>query len=348
LSDLVPYLREDRGLFLLLLFSARAVTGVSVENVVWFAPSMLSVLLALSSFLLVREGTGRLWISSFAAMLSVVSFQTTLGIYAGIIANWFALSIANFTFALIIRSIRLRSLLMALASIALSLAILAAYAYLWVVAVGELLLALVGAIAGFRAYDLNDWRHDVGFLSGVILGVVLIAFGFAFVVVTPLLGLRPEGLDPSSWLALGWRYAQAVSGESISSAVTTLASNLSSGGSRVELPFLGLLSILGLIDHTPQTRSFTKIIAAMVLVPFVIELVPNAPSYFPLRGLYLMPLYMLGALGVGSIIRRVNGKESPWRTQSGLAFAGTFVAYLFLSHLGCTLRMFGLPLLPLP
>jgi hypothetical protein len=118
--------------------------------------------------------------------------------------------------------------------------------------------------------------------------------------------------------------------------------------SRVQLPFAALLSILGLLDHAPRTRSFTKIIAAMVLVPLAIEVVPNAPSYFSLRGLYLIPLYMLVALGAGSVIRRVNGRESAWKSPSGLAFAGAFTAYVFLSQLSYTLRMFGLPLLPLP
>jgi hypothetical protein len=306
---------------------------------------MLSVLLALSSFFLVREGTGRLWVSSLAALLSVVSAQTTLGMYGGIIANWFALSIANFTFAMIIRSIRLRSLLAAAGSIVLSLALLAGYAYLWVVAVVELLLALVGLIAAFRARDGSGWKYDVGILSGVIFGIVLIPLVF-FVSAMPLLGLRPEGLDPYTWFALGWRYAQAAGSETLGSAVTTLESSLAQ--SRTHLPFIALLSILGLLDHAPQTRSFTKIIAAMVLVPLAIELVPNAPSYFALRGLYLLPLYVLAALGAESVIRRVNGRESAWKSPSRLAFAAAFTAYLVLSQLGYTLRMFGLPLLPLP
>jgi hypothetical protein len=345
LSDFVSFLYGDRGLFLLLLSSIRTVTGLSAEDVVRFAPAMLSVLLALSSFFLVREGTGRLWVSSLAAVLSVVSAQTTLGMYGGIIANWFALSIANFTFAMIVRSIRLRSLLAAVGSILLSLVLLAGYAYLWVVAVVELLLALVGLIAAFRARDGSGWKYDVGILSGVIFGIVLIPLVF-FVAAMPLLGFRPEGLDPYTWFALGWRYAQAAGSETLGSAVTALESSLAQ--SRTHLPFIALLSILGLLDHASQTRSFTKIIAAMVLVPLAIELVPNAPSYFALRGLYLLPLYVLAALGAESVIRRVNGRESAWKSPSGLAFAAAFTAYLVLSQLGYTLRMFGLPLLPLP
>jgi hypothetical protein len=286
------------------------------------------------------------WVSSFAAVLSVVSAQTTLGMYGGLIANWFALSIANFTFAMIIRSIRLRSPLMVAGSIAVSLVLLAGYAYLWVVAVVELLLALVGSIAAFGAVDGGEWKRDVGILFGVIFGIVLIPLTFASFAATPLLGFRPEGLDPSTWFGLGWRYAQAARGETIVSVVSTLEFSLAQ--IRMQLPFVALLSIFGLLDHAPQIRCFTRIIAAMVLVPLAIELVTNAPSYFPLRGLYLLPLYTLVALGAESVIRRVNGQESPWKIASCLAFAGTFTAYLFLSQLGYTLRMFGLPLLPLP
>ena len=346
LLDVVPFLHGDRGLFLLLLSLAGTMIGASAQDVVRFAPAGLSVLLALSTFFLVREGTGRVWVSSFAAMLSVVSAQTTVGMYGGIIANWFALSIANFTFAMIIRSIRLRSPLMAVGSIALSLVLLAGYAYLWVVAVVELLLALVGSIAAFGAVDGGEWKRDVGILFGVIFGIVLIPLTFASFAATPLLGFRPEGLDPSTWFGLGWRYAQAVRGETIVSVVSTLEFSLAQ--IRMQLPFVALLSIFGLLDHAPQIRCFTRIIAAMVLVSFALELVTNAPSYFPLRGLYLIPLYILAALGAESVIRRVNGQESPWKIASCLAFAGTFTAYLFLSQLGYTLRMFGLPLLPLP
>jgi hypothetical protein len=47
---------------------------------------------------------------------------------AFIITNWFALSLANFTFALIVRSVRRRSAITALGSLAVALALLASYA----------------------------------------------------------------------------------------------------------------------------------------------------------------------------------------------------------------------------
>jgi hypothetical protein len=63
------------------------------------------------------------------------------------------------------------------------------------------------------------------------------------------------------------------------------------------------------------------------------------------RGLYVIPMYLTGALGVGSVIRVVNGQGAPWRSPSRLAFAGTFAGYVFLAHLSYSLRALELLIL---
>ena len=75
----------------------------------------------------------------------------------------------------------------------------------------------------------------------------------------------------------------------------------------------------------------------MVVVPFVAAVI-TPDLYFTWRGLYLIPLYLTGALGVESVIRWVNGRESAWSSPGRLAFAGTFAGYVFLSHLSYSLR----------
>jgi hypothetical protein len=72
---------------------------------------------------------------------------------------------------------------------------------------------------------------------------------------------------------------------------------------------------------------------------------PYTPMWLTWRGLYIIPLYLAGALGVESIIRRVNGSVPPWRSPSRLAFAGMFATYIFLSHLSYSLRALELLIL---
>ena len=129
LADTVPLLQTDRGLFLLILFLVKTSTGLTSEWVVRVMPAALAAFLAVSSFVFVREGTGRPLLGSLAAVLSVVSPQTALGMSAGIIANWFALSLANLTFAFFVRSVRVRSARAAFGCVGFSLVLLASYAY---------------------------------------------------------------------------------------------------------------------------------------------------------------------------------------------------------------------------
>ena len=339
LADVVPLLQGDRGFFLLLLFLLKTATGLSPDWVVKLTPGLLSALLAVSSFVLVREGTGKPWLAAFAALLSVVSAQTSLGMGAFIITNWFALSLANFTFTLLLRAIRLRSKLAAGGSLTFSLVLLASYAFLWVVVIAELALVLFASIVVFRYVQRRELKYEVGFIGGVLLSAVLIPIAFLFFAATPLLGFRPQGLDPIAWITMGWsQLTQGATGsEVLSSGLAALEATFDFAGNRVDLPFLTLLSVIGLLDGASETRSFRRIIAVTVLVPLGLTLITR-DIYFTWRGLYIIPLYLTGALGAESVIRRVNGQESLWKSRSRLVFAGTFSAYLFISLLAYSFR----------
>lgn len=328
----------DRAFVLLVLFAVRAVTGLSTEWVVRLMPAISSVLLALGSFVLVKEGTGRSWVAAFAAFLSVCSAQTSLGMGAGILANWFALSLAAFAFALIVRSARLRSVLAAVGSLAVMLVLLASYAYLWAIVLAALVVMFIVTAMQFHTIPSNEWKREMGLLGGVLLGSILTPLGFLLLLATPLFGFRPAGLDPNLWFSQGWHYlTQATTPDVLASSLAALEEAFDFAGNRVDLPFLTLLSIVGLLDGRSRTRIFGRILAAAILVPAALTLVtPSLLSTW--RGLYVIPLYLAGALGAETIIRRANGQEACWNSRSQLAFAGTFGAYVFMSQLSYSLR----------
>jgi hypothetical protein len=344
LRDALPLLQTPRTIFIVLLFFVKVMTDLSAEWVVRLMPAVLSVLLALSAFALVREGTGRPWVAAFAALLSVVSAQTALGMSAGIINNWFALSVANFMFALIVRSIRLQSKLAAVGALAVSLVLLASYAFLWVVVIAELVLILAASILAFWFVARRVWRIEVGFLSVVLSGSVLIPIALLFAVVS-LLGFRAQGIDPTLWFTSASGYLTQLQPQLLGSVWGVLEEAFDFAGNRIDLPFLTLLSVVGLLDCGSQRRSFSRIVTAAVLVPILLTAIistssasPYTPMWLTWRGIYVIPLYVTGALGAESIVRRVNGQSSPWKSPSRLAFAGTFTSYIFLSHLSCSLR----------
>jgi hypothetical protein len=342
-ADVILLLPTGRALFLLLLFLIETATGLSAEWVVRLMPAILSVLLALSTFALVKEGTGRSWLAVFASVLSVVSAQTALGMAAGIITSWFALSVANVMFALIVRSIRLRSRVAAAGSLLFSFLLLGSYGFLWVVVIAELALVLLASILAFWTANRHEWRIEVVVIGGVLAASILIPLIVLFGV--SMLGFRPEGIDPGVWFASAWDTITHVQPGLFGSVWGVLEEAFDFAGNRIDLPFLTILSIVGLLDHTSQRRSFTSILSAMVLVPTILTLIisvssssPYTPMWLTWRGLHVIPLYLTGALGVESIISRVNGSLSLRRSPSRLGFAIMFVVYVFLSHLSYSLR----------
>jgi hypothetical protein len=350
LGDVISLLPTGRAVFLALLFFIKIATGLSVEWVVRLMPALLACLLATSGFVLVKEGTGRLWIAALAALLAVLSPQTALGTSAGIINNWFALSIANFAFALVLRWIRLRSKLAAAGSLALLLILFGSYAFLWVVVIVELAAILLASIIGSRTVGRREMKHEVTIFGSLLLGSVAILAVVSLLL--SFLGPGVGGLDPGDWLVQGWSYVQTVDPKLLGSVSRVFEEAFFSAGNRIDLPFLVLLSILGLIDMRSQTCHFDRMVSASILVPAMLMIIisssssaPHALMYLTWRGLYVVPLYVTGALGVESVIRRVGGGKSPWSSRTQLALSGAFAGYVILSSLGFSLRALELSIM---
>jgi hypothetical protein len=347
IEDAVPFLQSgvtSRALFFVLLFALKTATGLSSVSIVRLMPAILSSLLAVSTFILVREGTGRSSMAALAALLSVISAQTALGMSAGIINNWFALSIASLMFALTVRSIRLRSKVAAIGALAFSLILVGSYAFLWVVVLAEVALVLVASLLSFSGAHRGEWKLEVGVLGAVLSGSVLVPVAL-LVAAAQLLGFGAHGIDPSVWFTQAWGYLTHLQPQLVGTIWGVFEEALDFAGNRIDLPFLTLLSIVGLLDHGFQRRSFNRIVASMVLVPIALTVIisltsaaPYMPMWLTWRGLYIVPFYLTGTLGVDSIIRRVNGSIAPIGSRSRLIFAGTFVTYIFLSHLSYSLR----------
>ena len=103
--DLLAFFRgSDRPLFMLFLVGLQYLTRSDPVFLLIHVPAMLCTLMSLSTFVLVREGTGDTFFASIAAFLSVISSQTAIGLGAAIFANWFALALANVLFALLVRA----------------------------------------------------------------------------------------------------------------------------------------------------------------------------------------------------------------------------------------------------
>jgi hypothetical protein len=263
---------------------------------------------------------------------------------AGILANWFSLSVANFMFAFMLRWVRVRSKLAGASALMVSLLLLGSYTYAWVAAVAILVVVLLATIFSFRRKTRTLWWRELTGFGVMLVGVFALPLTLGYVVLVPLLGHVPSWFSPLAWVNLGSNYLQ---GEHLLKALRLAPSAFEAAfdfaGNRIDLPFLTILSIVGLVDSAWR-GSFRRLMAAMVLMPIALAIV-SPDLYLTWRGLYMIPIYLTGALGAETITRRVNGHESPWRSPSRLAFAITFTAYIFLSHVSYSLRALQLLIL---
>jgi hypothetical protein len=101
------------------------VTGmITTVQAVEFLPAVLGPLLALSIFLFVREGQQNEKMAGVASLLSVFSFDVTVGMWAGFYANWLAVAEAYLFLALLLSFFRTATLSKFVILTALSLSML--------------------------------------------------------------------------------------------------------------------------------------------------------------------------------------------------------------------------------
>jgi len=115
----------------LILFYLIASLGVRPEQVVEFSPVILGPLLSLSSFIFVRTGSGDNGAAAIAALVTSFSFDVTVGIWAGYLANWLGMIIAFFFLAAFFWFERSKGKTIVIPLILLSLALLLTHPWTW-------------------------------------------------------------------------------------------------------------------------------------------------------------------------------------------------------------------------
>jgi hypothetical protein len=96
----------DRPITLIFLFAISHVIPTDLVNIIEYTPLILGPSLIFVVYLLTRELTSDDLASIYAAFLTVVSFQTLIGIYAGFYSNWLAIVIGYLSYVFLIRFLK--------------------------------------------------------------------------------------------------------------------------------------------------------------------------------------------------------------------------------------------------
>jgi len=319
---------SDRPVFLLFLLGVKYLTGASPLSVVIYTPLMLSTLLSLSTLALVRQGTRDGLLASVAALFSVVSSQTAIGLGAAILANWFALALVNVFFALLLKAQMDQSRLGIVASCLVSLLVLLAHPFTWAASMAMIAIQLL-AIMLSGPSKLREIKRDMI----PIAPVILLNAVFLFLVFSLAGGARYPLTVAFQQMQSPLRIAD------LSSLVTFLGTTIDYARNRLDMTFMIILSIIGILDTSLVSKRFRRVLASMMIVPIFFTLL--APDInWTWRGLYLLPTYLTATLGISSIALRVNSHPSVSRRESvlRLGFSGSMLAYVLLASFAWALR----------
>jgi hypothetical protein len=103
----ISQIQKDRSFSLITFYLLSQFTDpTNLINALELLPFILAPLLILSFYFLTLELTSNHFTSIVSAFLSAITFQTLVGVYGGLYANWYTLIFVNLTLLFLMRSIR--------------------------------------------------------------------------------------------------------------------------------------------------------------------------------------------------------------------------------------------------
>jgi hypothetical protein len=291
----------DRPIFNLLMYFVKYVTALSPEAVVRIMPAIIAVGLGLAVFWFVREGTNDERLALLSSLFSAFSFQTTVGMFAYSLANWFAIIETFLLLVFLLKGSKNHSWRCMLMSGLLGIAVLLTHPYTWDVLmivlimylawtflrrsegkwqIAPLAVLLLANLLFYVFYGLAPFGKGVGQGNGGVLNAARANIGFP-----SLLRLQNGlGLMVSNWV-----------------------------GGLFGNPLMIILAIAGMfaiIEFTRSLTNFNRIVLLWVIIPsLALFAMSPAQEVLYYRLVYIIPIQILAAIGLRTIFNRIEDAE---------------------------------------
>jgi len=306
-----------KALYFLLLYLIKAMTGLSAIAVVKIAVVVPLSLLAISAYLFVRYGARNVDSAALSSLLAVLSFNTTVSMFAGIYANLLALAFMILSFALLIKASSQNSRKTLLASIATSILVLLTHALSWMVFMAVLSFYSATSLIALRFWKKVEAKRDLLFSLSILLASGAFALFLLFLsnlLVSNLSAKLVVSYSKSSYLLLR---ADTLS-EFPANLSVTLSDYL---GGFLASPLIYLLASIGALQGGYR-RSFERLLYSWMIPTSIVFLLTRSIDQW--RMLYLMPIQILAALGVFQLIKAAGLPLPEQETRRGYVMTKLF------------------------
>ena len=269
----------SRPLSLLFPYATSRLFGASADFGMRVYPIFLGPLLAISAFVFVARGQGDERKAAFASLMTSLSFQITIGLWAGFYANWLALAEAYFLLSAILNFSKSNSRSSLFVALLLSLAILFTHPWTWDFMI--VLCALFLFRQSLANRDVRIARLAIVFLTVNVL-IDIVRFYALNASGTGIAGLDTitKGVDLSQ-VVLFWP-----------NVVVTLVQYYAQLMAESVVLGLAMIAIWRLVS---VREGFSRLLVLWVILgslPF-----PFLPSLLQARIVYLLPIPILASAG---------------------------------------------------
>jgi hypothetical protein len=283
---------ESHGPYLLLLFLIRSLTGWTDWQVVVIGPCVLAVFFTGATFLAVSQMTGNPLISSAASLTAATWLHTTVGLFAGIYANWLAMSFLILFLYFLKKTLTTPSPVCLASTVLSSYGVALAHAWTWGILTAS---AFVGFTLTLVAPFAERARRAGGKRERVIYGVFLVAS----ILPVAVLALVLHGLNAG--VQSGISIVSGMNASRLGVVLYVLGFTVTHYvGGLFTYPLPVVLSALGVVylaRRNPQT--------ALMLLPWlVVTSIATVllDSSYQWRLFYVLPFELFAIFGVSAIL----------------------------------------------
>ncbi len=331
LTVLKSFDSSSRWLYLLMLYFLKTITGQPAEFIVRIGPFLPASLLALSTYMVVRIGMKDSIVALASSFLAAFSISTLVGVFAGIYANWLAISWGMILFAVILQAPRTGLKFSIPFGFILSGLVLATHPWTWMFFMLILIIFTILTL-GHSFLKLGSLRIEKDSIT------VLIILSLNTILAIFLFLLIPR----SEFIKLSYSILNTISYEQLTAIITTLTVTIKLFvGGFFGNPILYLFAIFGTLMLQDLKRSFNRLILSILLATSTLSLLVG--QFWQWRILYIIPFQILAALGYAFIVLVLKGSlpsnnNKSYRKNALKIFQVLLLTTLILSQFNYALR----------
>lgn len=310
--------------YLLILYTLMTVFSLPPMIVVKIGPAIPAALMGISSFYLTRTLTRNDFIAIISAFLGLFSIATTVGIFAGVYANWLALGLVLIFWTLLLKVWQNPSRRLILITIITSFLILITHPWTWGI--------ILASLAAYLMFNLIFHRSDNSYSLQKITAnkSTLIILGINFVLLLILLAAFSSG----EFIRLSTEVLAAMNTKHLTQflGVITYSLRFYVGGFLANTIII-ILCILGLLTIKNLKRQYFTVFISLLVVAFIPLLLLD--SWWQWRLLYMIPYNIPATLFMFYTLEASKKSGIRYAVISTILFSLIIVLFSFNYALRC-------------